>query len=159
MPAWLYVPASRIAGWLSPRRLEADFDEELRAHLAMLADENVRRGMTPGAAARAARLTLGGITQIKEDYRERRGLPWLDSLGQDVRYACRTFVRNPGFTLMAVLILTIGIGVNTTVFTLINAVVLKPLPVSDPGSLARIERWFPRDARSASIPWVALRYE
>jgi macrolide transport system ATP-binding/permease protein len=147
MPTWLYVLTSRIAGWLSPRTLEADLDEELHAHLAMLADENIRRGMTPDAAARAARLTLGGITQLKEDYRERCGLPWLDSLWQDIRYACRTFVRNPGFTLMAVLILTIGIGVNTTVFALINAVMLKPLPVSDPGSLVRVERWFDSGAR------------
>lgn len=147
MPTWLYVLTSRIAGWLRPRRMEAEFDEELRAHLTMLADENIRRGMTPGDAGRAARLTLGGLTQIKEDYRERRGLPWLDSIGQDLRYAFRTFLRNPGFTLVSVLILTIGIGVNTTVFTLINAVVLKPLPVSDSESLLRIERWFDSGAR------------
>jgi macrolide transport system ATP-binding/permease protein len=147
MRTWLYVLSSRLAGWLSTRRLDADFDDELNAHLAMLTDENIRRGMTREAAARGARMTLGGITQLKEDYRERRGLPWLDATWQDIRYACRTFLRNPGFTLMSILILTVGIGVNTTVFTLINAVVLKPLPVSDPGSLVRIKRWFDSGAR------------
>src|SRR6266550_4098906 len=147
MRTWLYVLSSRLAGWLSTRRLDADFDEELQANLAMLTDENIRRGMTREAAARGARMTLGGITQLKEDYRERRGLPWLDATWQDIRYACRTCLRNPGFTLVSILILTVGIGVNTTVCTLINAVVLKPLPVSDPGSLVRIERWFDSGAR------------
>ncbi|MDP9323970.1 MAG: permease prefix domain 1-containing protein [Acidobacteriota bacterium] len=69
MRTWLYVLSSRLAGWLSTRRLDADFDEALQAHLAMLTDENIRRGMTREAAARAARLALGGITQLKEDYR------------------------------------------------------------------------------------------
>jgi macrolide transport system ATP-binding/permease protein len=82
MPVWMSVFASRVRGWLLPRRLEGDFDAELRTHLDMLVDENLRRGMSPDAAARAARVTLGGVTQLKEQYRDRSGLPWLESLWQ-----------------------------------------------------------------------------
>ena len=117
---WLAVASSRIRGLLSPRAWTPTSTSRWQRTWRCSRTSNIRRGMTPDAAARAARLTLGGITQLKEDYRERRGLPWLDSLWQDIRYASRTFVRNPGFTLMAILILTIGIGVNTTVFTLIK---------------------------------------
>jgi predicted permease len=139
--------ASRLYGWLRSSRLDADFDEELHAHLAMLIDENVRRGMTPDAAARAARLTLGGSTQISERQREQRGLPLLDGLIQDIRYALRVFRRSPGFTSVAILTLALGIGVNTTVFTLFDAVALKALPVDDAGRMVRCERWFARGAR------------
>src|SRR5437762_10622075 len=90
---WLRTFASRVDGWLRSSRLDADFDEELQTHLAMLAEENVRRGMTPDAAVRAARLTLGGPAQISERQREYRGLPMIDMLVQDIRYALRVFRR------------------------------------------------------------------
>src|SRR5437899_7586596 len=144
---WLRTVASRVDGWLRSSRLDADFDEELQTHLAMLAEENVGRGMPPAEAARAARLTLGGTTQIAERQREQRGLPVVDALVQDVRYALRVFRRSPGFTCVAVLTLALGIGVNTTVFTLFDAVALKELPVKDAGRIVRFERWFDRAAR------------
>jgi macrolide transport system ATP-binding/permease protein len=147
MPEWINVVASRVRGWLSLRRVDAEFDAELRAHLDMLVDENIRRGMTPGAAARAARVTLGGITQLKEQYRDRSGLPWIESLWQDVRYALRVFAHSPGFTVLAVLTIAVGIGVNTTVFTLVDAVAFKKLPVRDRDRLIRLERWFDSGAR------------
>ena len=136
MAVWPYVFASRLKAWLSSRRLDTDFDAELEAHLGMLIDENLRRGMPHDEAARAARLTLGGITQLKEQRRDHRGLPWLESLWQDVRYALRLLSHSRGFTVLAVLTIAIGIGVNTTVFTLVNAVAMKMLPVSHPGRLA-----------------------
>ena len=139
--------ASRLYGWLGSGRLDADFDAELQTHLAMLTDDHVRRGMTPDAAARAARLALGGTSQISERQREQRGLPLLDGLVQDIRYALRVFRRSPGFTCVAILTLALGIGVNTTVFTLFDAVALKGLPVTDPGRIVRFERWFDRGAR------------
>jgi putative ABC transport system permease protein len=147
MPEWLFVFASRLKGWLSPRRLDADFDAELRAHLDMLIDENIRRGMSPDEAARAAHVTLGGVTQLKEHHRDQGGLPWVESLWQDVRYALRLFAHSRGFTVLAVLTIAIGIGVNTTVFTLVNAIALKRLPVHDAGRLVRLERWFDSGAR------------
>jgi len=142
-----HVLASRLRGWLGSSRLDEDFGEELQTHLAMLTDENVRRGMTRDAAARAARLTLGGATQLSERQRDQRGLPLLDGLVQDIRYALRLFRRSPGFTCVAIVTLALGIGVNTTVFTLFDAVALKQLPVKDAASIVRLERWFDRAAR------------
>ena len=147
MPRWLKVFASRVTGWLRPNSVDVDFDAELRSHLDMLVDDNLRRGMAPEAAARAARVTLGGVTQLKEQYRERSGLPWMESLWQDTRYAVRILGRNRGFTLLAVLTIAVGIGVNTTVFTVVNAVAFKPLPVRNGDRLVRIKRWFDSGAR------------
>ena len=144
---WCRTFTSRVSGWLRSSRLDADFDEELQTHLVMLAEENIRRGMTPDAAARAARLTLGGATQLSERQREQRGLPLLDGLVQDIRYALRVFRRSPGFTSVAILTLALGIGVNTTVFTLFDAVALKELPVNDAGRIVRLQRWFDHGAR------------
>src|SRR5258708_38644015 len=100
----------------------------------------MRRGMTREEANRAARLALGGVTQLKESNRERRGLPRIETLLKDLRYAGRMLSRSPGFTAMAVLTLALGIGLNTTLFTAVNAVA-RPLPVKDADNLVRMERW------------------
>jgi predicted permease len=141
------VFAARIVGWFAGRKLEQDFDEEVESHLAMLADEHIRKGMTPEQARQAARRSFGGITQIKEDQRERRGLPRLEILFKDVRYAARMLRKTPGFTFVAILTLALGIGVNTTLFTAFNAVALKTLPVKNPDHLVRLERWFESGAQ------------
>jgi predicted permease len=135
----------RILGLFSRRGADLDFDQEVQSHLDMLIEENVRRGMTPEEARGAARKAFGGaarITLVKETQRENRGLPQIDSFFKDLRYAARMLVKHPGFTLVAVITLALGIGVNTTLFTAFNAVALKPLPVRDPYGVARIERWF-----------------
>lgn len=148
MPAWLRVLFLRIHGTFSRRRLDDDFEAEAQAHLAMLADENIRRGMSPEDATRAARLTFGGITQMKEAHRELRGLPRVDALVQDLRYAFRMLVHSPGFTLAAVLTLALGIALNTTVFTVYDSVALRLLPVRDPSTVARLMRWYEDGARN-----------
>src|SRR5882762_10717075 len=142
MFTWMNVAASRIQALFSRRRLDDDFDQEVEAHLEIFAEENMRRGMTRDEAYREARRRFGGVTQVKETQRENRGLPQLDTILRDLRYAARMLRKSPGFTLVAILTLALGIGVNTTFFTAFDAVALKPLPVKDPGNVVRVERWF-----------------
>jgi len=122
----------RIRGWMHRRRLDEEFSDEVQAHLDMLADDFERQGMTPRDARLAARRSFGGVEQIREEHREGRGLMHLERLWADLVYAVRTMRRNSAFTLVAVATLALGIGVNVTLFTAFNAVVLKSLAVADP---------------------------
>ena len=135
---WLRVLKSRLAALLRKGRLEQELDEELRSHLEMQVEENVRKGMSPQEARYAAMRSFGGVEQVKEIYREQRGLPMIETLVQDLRYGVRILVKNPGFTVIAVAVLALGIGANATVFSLANAFFLRPLPVSDPESVVRV---------------------
>ncbi|HKQ88498.1 MAG TPA: ABC transporter permease [Candidatus Acidoferrales bacterium] len=128
----------RAEGMFRKGRREAELEEELAAHLEMLVEQNAERGMTPEEARRVARIALGGGEQIMEAVREQRGLPWLDSLIADVRFGLRMLAKNPGFTCVAILTLALGIGANTAIFTLIDAVMLRMLPVSNPQELVSL---------------------
>ena len=111
------------------RRVEADLDQEVHAHLEMLIAENIRAGMQPREARRAARIELGGVEQVKEQVRDSRTGAFLDSLLQDLRFALRQLHRSPGFALTAVLILALGIAANVIVFGVLQALVLRQLDV------------------------------
>lgn len=117
------------------RKLAEEIDEEVRIHLEMEERENRDRGMPPDEARYAALRRFGNVTQAQETSREMWGWPWLETFFQDLRYGLRQLGRNPGFTSVAVLTLALGIGANTAIFSLLNAVMLRQLPVKDPGQL------------------------
>jgi putative ABC transport system permease protein len=126
-----------VLGWLFHRkRAEQGLDDELQAFIDMSAAEKVRDGLPPAHARRLAILELGGVEQAKERVRTYRHGGRLDELGRDVRYAFRLFVRNPAFTVIIVLTLALGIGANTAIFSIIDSLLLRALPVKEPGRLA-----------------------
>ena len=132
--AWL----RKLKALFQRRRLDAELDEELAFHIEMRKRKFVEQGMSPAEATRAARLQFGNVTLTREDSRQFWGFRWLDELGQDLRFAFRSFRKNPGSTAAAVATLALGLGIGTAVFSVVNALLFKSLPYKDPDRLVMI---------------------
>jgi predicted permease len=124
----------RIAGIFGKSKRDRELSAELESHLQLHIDDNIRAGMTPQEARRRAIIKLGGIESTKESYRDRRSIPIIETTLQDIHYGARSLVKNPGFTAVALLSLTLGIGGTTTIFTLVKAVFLQSSGVKDPAT-------------------------
>jgi predicted permease len=131
---------SRLRDTLRPRRSDRDLEEELQLHLEMAAEAQRRRG---GPAHRDPRVALGHPAAAMDALRDQRGMPWLADLAGDIRYALRGLVRNPGFSAVAILTLALGTGANTAIFSLVNALILRPLPVRAPEELVELLSRYP----------------
>src|SRR5262245_11912333 len=128
----------RFGGLFNQQRKDRELDNKIESHLQIHIDDNLRSGMTPEVARRDARIKLGGVESAKGAYRDPRHLPMLETLWQDVRYGARILRKNPGFTAIAVFTLALGIGASTSIFTVINTLLLRSLPVKDPAELVAL---------------------
>jgi len=128
MPDFLRTFLRRLAALFRRRRLEDDLDAELRSHLEMAVERNLRKGMTAADARREALLSLGGVEQTKERYRDQRGLPMIETTLQDLRFGLRMLRRSPSFSILAILCLTLGIGANAAVFSWVEGILFRPYP-------------------------------
>jgi predicted permease len=132
-------------------QLERELDAELSSHLQLHVDDNLHRGLSPGEARRQALLQLGGLEQTKEAIRDQRSLPLFEALFHDLRYAYRMLRKYPTFTLVSVLTLALGIGANTAIFSLVDCILLRPLPFPQPQNVVSLTGTYPKGA------FVALR--
>ncbi len=146
----------RIRSLFRRRAVERDLDDELRFHLERQIESHLRAGTSRAEAVRRATLEFGGLDQIKEEHRDARGIGVVSHLGRDLRHAFRQFRRSPGFTALAVLCLGLAIGVNTSIFGVLNSVLFRPMPVEQADRLIVISRG--REATFSYPTYLDFRY-
>ena len=146
--SWL----ARFAGWFHQEQHDRELAAELETHLQMHVDDNLHAGMSLEESRRRALIKLGGVEQTKELYRDRRGMPWIETVVQDIRFGLHMLRKNPNLTAVAVLTLAIAIGGSTVVFSLLDAVLLRSLPVRHPEELVRMVQRRPRMGTVSSFP-------
>lgn len=156
--------AGRLQGWLAhlagmvrARRGDAEFEAELRSHVEMHTEENIRNGMSAEEARRDALVKLGGMEQTRQEYRARRGLPWLESFAQDIRFGLRTMRKNRAFTAVAIATLALGIGANTAIYTVVYGTLLRPLPFPKPDRIVELAETVPGEVGGMSLSSNGLR--
>ena len=149
----LRIFLSRLSALVRSRQMDREIDDEITSHLAEATEEYVRQGLSPEEARWAAQRSFGGVTQTKEVYRDVRSFVWLEDVARDVRHAVRTLRKSPAFAAAAAATLALAIGANTTMFSVLNAVLLRPLPYRAPEQLAMLWTENPtqnlREGRSA----------
>src|SRR6202789_2957742 len=129
---------SKLAGLLRNTHIEEELKREIASHLALFEDDFRRQGMSQDEARIAARRAYGGVEQAKQLHREERSILWMEQTFADLRHACRSLLKTPGFSAVAILTLALGIGANIAIFTVVNAVLLRPLPFQHPERLVRV---------------------
>jgi predicted permease len=145
---------TRVLNFASRRRADERLSEEMEHHIALQTEENLSAGMAPAEAYRQARMKFGAVEVVREEYHSEEGLPFFETLLLDVRYALRVLRKSPAFTIVAVVTLMLGIGANIVVFGVLNAILLRPLAVSDPGSLYQLrhKQWMSFRLLTTSYP-------